>query len=303
MGEQENEFPRFAHRAMAAPFEILVAGEDAEYARQAAAAAFAEIDRVEQQLSRYRDTSDVARINQLPPGKPVRVGPHAFACLKAAATLHADTRGAFDVTIGPLLACWRYPDDSVRLPSEDELAQARARVGMGLVVLDEAEHSVSVKAQGVVVDLGGIGKGYGADCAAEVLAEWEVDSALISAGASTVLALDAPPEKTGWAAGAGGVGEEARTETVHLARRALSGSGTTVKGCHIIDPRTGRPAAGAAAAWALCPKAATADALSTAFMVMGPDEVQPYCDRHDDTAALLALDAPGGPRRVRFGAW
>ena len=302
MGQDKHGLARFAHNAMAAPLEILVAGEDPEYAQQAAAAAFEEIDRIEQDLSRHRDTSDVARINQLSPNHPVRVGPHAFACLKAAAEIHADTAGVFDVTIGPLMACWRNPDRSLRRPSDEELAEARGRVGMHLVVLDDTAHTVAVKVEGVVVDLGGIGKGYAADCAARLLAEWEIGAAFISVGSSTVLALDPPPGKPGWAVGAGGIGDEPHTQTVHLRNRALSGSATRVKGRHIMDPRTGRPAAAAIATWALCPKATTADALSTAFMVMRPEEVERYCERHPDTAALLVLDAPGGPRRVRFGA-
>ena len=303
MGLNKDGLSRFAHNALAAPLDCVGGGLVPVFALLAAAGPFEEIDLIEQDLSRYRDTSDVARINQLAPNHPVRVGPHAFACLKAAAAIHAGTAGAFDVTIGPLMACWRNPDRSLRRPSDEELAQARARVGMHLVVLDDTAYTVAVKVEGVVVDLGGIGKGYAADCAARLLAEWQIHAAFISAGSSTVLALDPPPGKPGWAVGAGGIGDQPHTQTIQLCNRALSGSATRVKGRHIMDPRTGRPAAAAIATWALCPKATTADALSTAFMVMRPEEVEQYCERHPDTAALLVLDAPGGPRRVRFGAW
>ncbi|MGZ5455018.1 MAG: FAD:protein FMN transferase, partial [Candidatus Aminicenantales bacterium] len=83
---------------------------------------------------------------------------------------------------------------------------------------------------------------------------------------------------------------------VILRNRALSGSGTEVKGAHIIDPRTGRPAAGHAAAWASHPSAAASDALSTAFMVMSTAEVAAFCGRHPVVWALVKL----GPKTCRI---
>ncbi|MCX5759858.1 MAG: FAD:protein FMN transferase, partial [Candidatus Hydrogenedentes bacterium] len=151
---------RFSHQAMASPWDIHVVYGDAVYAEQAAQAAFAEVDLIEREISRFIATSDVAQINNLALDMWARVGEHAIECLKASARVSADTGGAFDVTIGPLMACWRNPDRSPRTPSDAELAEARARVGMRLVEVDEKERRVRARASGVQVDLGGIGKGY-----------------------------------------------------------------------------------------------------------------------------------------------
>lgn len=293
---------RFAHQAMGSPWDIHVVHDDAVYAGQAAQAAFAEIDLIEREISRFIATSDIAQINSLGPDTWARVGEHTMECLKTSAMVSADTGGAFDVTIGPLMACWRNPDRSPRTPSDAELAQARARVGMRLLEIDEKENRVRVRAAGVQVDLGGIGKGYAIGRAATILKEWDVSAGLVNGGDSSVYGFGCQPGQDGWTIGVGGVGEDPVAPYRLLLRgRSLSGSGIQVRGRHIMDPRTGRPAPGKRAVWALHPSATVADALSTAFFVMKPDEVSEYCNRHGDTSAMLVLE--GSEERLKYGSW
>jgi len=88
-----------------------------------------------------------------------------------------------------------------------------------------------------------------------------------------------------------------------LRDQAVSGSGTEVKGGHVLDPRTGKPARGHPAAWVIAPSAAVADALSTAFMVMSTGEVEDFCARHPEISALL-VEGPEGEERLRLiGGW
>ena len=298
---------RFSHEAMATTFEVIVVHEDARYARQAAAAAFDEVDRLEAELSRFVESSDISRINNLPANQPLLIGLAAFECLQLSARIYAETNGAFDITIGSLLDCWRNEDGSPRTPSQEELDLARRHTGTGLLKLDEVEHTVELLAGHVQIDLGGIGKGYAVDRMAELLGEWSVETALISGGYSSVLALGAPAGMKGWPLTLSDPDNRKHT----LARpclqgRAVSGSGLQ-KGRHIIDPRTGRPVKGKRAAWACGPDAATADALSTAFMVMTPDEVEKYCLRHPDVMAMLILQEQDKKTRkdriLRFGPW
>lgn len=299
-----DDVKRFAHEAMATTFEVIVAGETAEYAQQAAAAVFAEVDEIERALSRFIDTSDISQINHLSPGPWAKIGDYTFECLKAAARVHAETNGAFDPTIGPLMKCWRNPDKSMRHPSDAELAEARARVGMSLIELDEGGRRVRVKKEGVQLDLGGIGKGYACDRGREVLKDWSVKTALVNGGDSSALAIGAPPGKDGWPVGVGGVGgEHPAPFTLYLRDRSLSGSGMSAKGRHIMNPHTGRPIEDKDAAWSLHPSAAVADGLSTAFTVMTPEEVERYCRDHPDTSAMLAVNTPEGRRLLRFGDW
>ena len=298
---------RFCHEAMATTFEVVVVYDDDRYARQAAAAAFDEVDRLEGELSRFIENSDISRINNLPANQPLRLGLDAFECLQLSCRIYAETNGAFDITIGSLLSLWRNEDGTPRTPSQEELNLACQHTGTHLLQLDEDEHTVQLLASQVQVDLGGIGKGYAVDRVAELLREWSIDIALVSGGYSSVLALDGPAGTKGWPLTLSNPDNRKQI----LARpclqgRALSGSGIQ-KGRHIIDPRTAQPVKNKRAAWASAPDAATADALSTAFMVMGPDEIRQYCSRHPDILAMIMLEGEGkDPQKnkiLHFGPW
>ena len=261
-----SEAHRFSHEAMATIFEIAMIHSDAAYAGQCAQAAFVEVDRLEEVLSRYRPNSDIAKINNSEPGAAVVVGPDAFACLQQADRLTVETSGAFDVTLGWMSQLLLYKD------------------GKAVVRLSEE----------ATVDLGGVGKGYAVDRIVEIMNEWEIPQSLIHAGSSSVMAMEAPPHEAGWRMTLRDpLDRGAVLRHLVLRHRAISGSGLQ-KGGHIFDPRIGRPAAGRRAAWALSKDAATADALSTAFMVMSLDEIQEYCHQHDDAEAMVVTDGPTG---------
>lgn len=298
---------RFSHEAMATTYELLIVHEDDRYAAQAAVAAFDDVDRLEDELSRFRESSDVTRINNLPAHQPLQLGLDTFECLKIARRIYGETNGAFDITIGTLLKCWRNEDGSLRTPSPREVDFARMHTGTNLLELNEAEHTVTLSAGGVQIDLGGIGKGYAVDRVAELLRDWGIDVALISGGYSSVLSLDAPSGKKGWPLTmTNPAGDKEILVRPFLHNAALSGSGVQ-KGGHIIDPRTAEPVEGKYAAWSSAPDATTADALSTAFMIMGVDEIDKYCSSHPDTLAMVIIDKQNEKRSkqqiLRFGQW
>ena len=294
---------RFAHQAMATTFEVFIAHLDGVYAEQAAWAAFEELDRIEKQLSRYIENSDVSRINNLPANKTLRISRDTFKCLQISARMHRETNGAFDVTVGFLVDLYREK----HTPSEEEMKLVRRRTGMHLIELDEMHRTVCLRASPVRIDLGAIGKGCAVDRMAAMLRDWSIDSALIHGGHSSVLALSPCPGTSGWSVvlKLGGVNGK-MLACVSLAEQSISGSSLR-KGRHIIDPRTGRYAEKTAAAWCRGPNATVTDALSTAFMVMSPEEIEGYCARHPDTAAIIVVERDKGEtwgeQVLRFGDW
>jgi thiamine biosynthesis lipoprotein len=295
---QKDGVHRFAHEAMATVFEVLVAGKAEAYARQASRAAFEEVDRLERLLSRFDPSSETSRIGRLRPGESLRIGIETAEVLGIAAAVQAETGGAFDVNY---LAVGRPREDRPRTapPPLDKLILV-VQTGRGIEVVRTSAKG-RAKAAALDLDLGAVGKGYALDAALAVLRDWEVGNVLLHAGTSTALAAGPGPEKDGsgrgWPVGAGSVGgTTAGPGRVHLRDRALSGSGTEVKGEHIIDPRTGRPARGHRAAWSSHPSAAAADALSTAFMVMTTAGVSALCRRHPEVWALVKR----GPKTCRI---
>jgi thiamine biosynthesis lipoprotein len=253
---------------MAALFQITIAEPDPIYARQAAAAALAELEQVENRLSRYVETSDIFRINRLVAGQVTTVHPDTFQCLRIALEVQTATGGAFDIAY----------------------ARAAKPADGPPIELIEPGSMVRALADDVQLDLGAIGKGFALDRMAVLLAEWEIGAALLSASTSSLLPLNPPPGEQGWAIH---VGADHAPRRFWLANRAIGASGTAVRGAHIIDPRTGSPAEGKFRAWAMAPTAAEADALSTAFMVMADGDVDDYCRHHPGISAYL-LHAPTG---------
>jgi thiamine biosynthesis lipoprotein len=189
-----------AREAMATRFEVLLQGEDAVRLRAAAEQALDEIERLEAQLSLFIPTSEISHVNRRAATEPVHVSPPVFRLLEQAQRLSQETGGAFDPTVAPLVRCWGFMGGGGALPEPPALAQARAKVGMDKVELDERNFTVRFARSGMMLDLGAIGKGYAIERAAELLAEAGVASAFLHGGTSSSFALGKPLDAEAWKA-------------------------------------------------------------------------------------------------------
>ena len=279
----------FLHEAMATVFELYIVEEDGDYARQGAQAAFAEVDRLELEMSRFLSNSDISRLNAAELGQSVALGMDSFDCLCRAKEMFGKTGGAFDISIGALYDCWLHEDRTLRQPSPTEIQHAHALTGLNHLELDEEGFCAEVLTAGLQFDLGGIGKGYAAEKVAEILREWSLGQALVLAGASSVLSVSVPEGMSGWPMKLRN--PENPNEVLarfELKEGAVSGSGRQ-KGQHIIDPRSVDVGAvkGRLAAWSVAPDAIAADASSTAFMMLSDEEINGYCLANAKTAAII----------------
>ena len=294
MDNAGNSARAYTHRAMDTEFRVSFGeGEDEALCASASAVAFARIDELERLLSRFDDTSDVAVIRALRPGQVATVAPETMSILVECVRVCAATGGAFDPTVGALMARLRHEQEGGKRNADwqmdkDMLADLLARGGMQRLVLDVEHLRVAVKEDRLgrdtplELDFGGIGKGFALDECRKILTgeQFELANFLLDAGTSTQWAQGA-----GWKLGVGGMWKDrTKIETALEVRdAALSGSGFELQGEHVVDVRRLGAARRWGQAWAWCGwSAAVADALSTAALALSSREL---------TAAARALDA------------
>ena len=256
------EIHHFNHAAMATHFQVRIGSDDKAYAAQAAQAAFDLVDSLESRLSRFRADSDITRISDLSPGQTMRLSEPAFACLQIAKWMGEATYNAF-------------------CPTPDALKTQPSLPHWNLLPDD---HSILCVHGRLEFDLGAIGKGFALDRMAALLRDWDCPSFLLVAGGSSILAGDQPTGHLGWSCG---LGEDDSSQRLLLTHASLSGSGLAVKGNHILDPRTGRPALRQNRAWVLADTASESDALSTACMVLSEPEIKEVLAQNDSWLAFL----------------
>ncbi len=193
---------RLSRRAMATTFEIVLP-YGTPNAMSLGSDAFDQLDALEAQLTVYRDSSEVSRLNRIAAYGPVPVEERSFGLLQLAARIHSGTNAAFDVTAGALINAWGFFKGPRRVPPDEEREAALARVGMQLVELNPLARTVRFRRPGLEINLGGIGKGYALDRVAEYLQdEWGTASVLLHGGYSSVVTVGAPPgEPRGWQVG------------------------------------------------------------------------------------------------------
>jgi thiamine biosynthesis lipoprotein len=264
-------------------------------------AGFATLRRVDAGMSLYRPESALVRVNARAAAHAERVDDELFALLARAAELSALTDGAFDVTILPLLRAWGA------YPGLDHVAAGRVdAVGWRELRLDHDAKTVAFGRDGMGIDLGGIAKGFALDRARAALAAAGVRRATVDLGGNLALLGDGPdgawhiavrdPES---ADGTLGVLALAAGDTVSTSgnyARDFTAEGWRTPS-HIYDPRTGKPVRGDLAVTVWTSDATAADALSTAFLVLGADASAPVLARFPDVGALF-VDGRTPDRRL-----
>jgi len=270
-----------------------------------------EVDRIENLLSLFRPHTIVSRINALAADMNICVGPDVFRWLALSQEITEQTEGAFDITCSPLWNLWGFSRRQGNIPTDAEIREAMTKIGPGHLLLHETEQSVSFDQPGVSVNFGGIGKGIAIDEAAKILKNAGIRNFMIQGGKSSALAsggrfgdIWSDGNQTGWTVGViHPLHPGIRLAELYLKDRALGTSGSAqqffrYKGkrySHVIDPRSGKPAAGVLSTTVLAPTAALADALSTAFFVLGPEKTELYCQTHPDVQTLMILEEERHP--------
>jgi thiamine biosynthesis lipoprotein len=283
---------------MGTTLDLTVEAPDRATALAASEKAVAALEVAEARLSTWRDDGELARLNRSPVGVPFHLSPALAAELRAAQECWAATGGAFDATVGPLVAAWGLRSGG-RLPSAAELRQALAATGMDGLAL-RGETAVRLR-PGVSLEEGGFGKGAGLKAAVAALAASGATAASLDLGGQ--LAVFGPGRREL------AVADPARRDRPVVAltidRGSVATSGNSERGIrvdgrrygHILDPRTGRPAPdfGSLTVWTDDPL--TADCLSKLY-VLGPERAVTWAAAHPGVEVLALLPSGKGVRAL-----
>ncbi|MFN8333584.1 MAG: FAD:protein FMN transferase [Cyclobacteriaceae bacterium] len=259
-------------------FEFSVVGENEAWANACIDHAIAEVQRIEQLLTTFRDSSQTNQINAKAGIEPVKVDEEIFNLIERAQRISELTQGAFDITYGSIdKRLWNFDTTMTALP-DAETAKASVRlINFRNVVLDREHSTVFLKHAGMRIGFGGIGKGYAADCAKRVMIADGVEHGIVNA-AGDLTVWGNQPNGNPWTIGI------ADPDSKHLPFGSVMLTDTSVatsgnyekyvmiggkKYSHTIDPKTGLPVSGIKSVTIIARIAELADAMATPVMVMG----------------------------------
>lgn len=294
----------FESKHMGTTFRVVLYAVDEKAARTAAGAAFARVAELDGIMSDYKRDSELNRLCRAfgtAVGEPVKVSDDLFAVLVKAREVSDASDGAFDVTVGPVVALWRQARRTGQLPDKGELAAALGKVGYKNVRLDPAGKTVKLLKPGMQLDLGGIAKGYAADQALKLLQEKHgIRHALVAAGGD-ITCGDPPPGKDAWAVDIAPIAKGQKPRHLKLANASVSTSGDIeqfveiggVRYSHIVDPRTGLGLTGRRSVTVIATTGVVADSMTKAVMLTPPEKGLKLVEATAGAAAYLVEVGPG----------
>lgn len=265
-------------RLMGNRFEITVVHEDPAYAQQCIEAAITEISRIEKILTTFNENSQVNQVNSMAGIIPVKVDRELVELVKRSIVISGLTQGAFDITYGSLdKRFWNFDKDMRSLPDPETAKQLVRLINYRNIIIDDQENTVFLKEKGMRIGFGGIGKGYAAERAKQVLKEVGIVSGIVNA-AGDLCAWGYQPNGQAWTIGiADPDAAQHPFSSLQLTDLAVATSGNYEKFVmidgkkysHTIDPKTGYPVSGIRSVTIISPNAEISDALATPVMVMG----------------------------------
>jgi len=273
---------------------VTATAPDEPTAQEAAAAGLAEIRRLEELLSTWIPTSELSRVNDAAGGAPVQVGPETFLLLKRAIEIGELTEGGFNVAIGPAVEAWGFPA-TPNLPSQADLERIRPLLDLSQIQLDAEQRTVFLVQRGMRVDVGGIGKGFAADLAAEVMQAAGATGGVVALSGD-IKTFGRMPDRTPFVFGLQHPRHDGRLlGTLTLENGAVSTAGdyqqfflqNGVRYHHILDPDTLQPARGCQSVTVVAREGVLADGLDTGIFVMGPEMGLDLIERLPDVEGVI----------------
>lgn len=294
----------FEEPHMGTKFRIVLYARNKESADKAAKAAFARVEELNKVMSDYMPESELMRLctkSETKPAGPLKVSDELFYVLSKAREVAELSEGTFDFTIGPVVRLWRQARKERQLPDAEVLAAAMKRVGYKNVELDPKEKTVSLKVPGMLLDLGGIGKGHAADEALKMIGTFGIKSALVAASGDIAVSK-APPGRDGWRIDIAPLPGDKETRQIVLTDAAVSTSGDAeqfveiagVRYSHIVDPRTGIGLKGRRSVTVIAKQGIYSDSLTKMASILSADKAVEKIESIDGAATLIVVKTDKG---------
>jgi len=273
-----NQLYRQSMKLMGNRFEITVVADDEIWAGQMIDAAVSEIQRIEALLTTFNNNSDTNRINEQAGIAPVPVSREVWQLVQRSLRISSLTQGAFDITYGSVdKRLWNFDKTMKALPDAAVAKKMVRLINYRNVVVNEQEGTVFLKEKGMRIGFGGIGKGYAAEKAREMLQQMGVKSGIVNASGD-LTAWGLQPDGKPWTVGIAHPDMAGLPFSyLNISDMAIATSGNyekyiVVNGkkySHTIDPRTGLPVTGIKSVSIICANAEMADAMATPVTIMG----------------------------------
>jgi FAD:protein FMN transferase len=267
-----------AMRLMGNRFEISVLDDDTERATHHIDLAVAEISRIEKLLTTFNDASQTNHINHMAGIQPVKVDAEVYNLIERSIKISHITQGAFDISYGSIdKSLWNFDVNMTALPDAETARNAVRLINYQNIIPDRENTTIFLKEKGMRIGFGGIGKGYAADRAKQLLQSLGVKSGIVNA-AGDLVTWGSQPNGKPWTIGIADPDHKTPAfSTLNISNMAVATSGNYEKYAiingkkysHTIDPKTGLPVTGIKSVTILTPSAELADALATPVMVMG----------------------------------
>lgn len=261
-------------------------------------AVFNKLNEIEMKMTiNTQVSSEIEEINKAAGKDFVKVSDETFYVIKTAIDYTKKTSGRFDLTVGALVKLWNIGFDNARIPEDSEIQKALTEIGVNDIILNEEDKSVKLKREGMIIDLGGIAKGYSADAVEQLLLGMGYDKALINLGGN-VLCIGTKPDGSSFVIG---IRDPFGSAVSYVGTVSINDSSVVTSGIyerffeqngeiyhHILDTSTGYPVDNNFESVSiLTKKSIQADALSTGVFSMGLQEGYNFISGLDGVDAIF----------------
>ncbi|MXN89669.1 FAD:protein FMN transferase [Flavobacterium sp. Sd200] len=283
---------------MGSRFDITIVAETKESAEAYIDTTIAEITRIENLISDWKQDTQISEVNRNAGIKPVKVDKEVFDLAERALQLSKITDGAFDISFAAMDRIWKFDGSMTAMPTEEAIKKSVEKVGYQNIILNKEEQTIFLQKEGMKIGFGALGEGYAADRVREMMIAKGINAGIVN-GSGDMNTWGSQPDGKPWTVGITNPIDKNKTfAIIPLKESAVVTSGSYEKFvmfngkryAHIINPKTGYPASGLCSVTIFGTSAEMANGLSTSIMVLGKDEGLKLLKQFPDLRCIMVTD-------------